>query len=76
MERTIKSDLDSSTVSIGTRKSAASEVNALIEVCLKHFTCPQALTDQVHCPSCDMKYPTRKQNTFAKLPKILCLHLK
>mmetsp|Transcript_21914 Transcript_21914/g.27947 ORF Transcript_21914/g.27947 Transcript_21914/m.27947 type:complete len:714 (+) Transcript_21914:80-2221(+) len=76
MERTIKSDLDSSTVSIGTRKSAASKVKISVEVCLEHFTCPETLTDPVHCPSCDMKTPTRKQHTFAKLPKILCLHLK
>lgn len=47
-----------------------------LERCLQQFTLPEALADPVHCPSCQRKTPTKKQHTFAKLPKILCLHLK
>jgi ubiquitin C-terminal hydrolase len=41
-----------------------------------HFTAPESLSDPVDCPSCRRKTPTKKQHTFAKLPKVLCLHLK
>ena len=44
--------------------------------CLKHFTIPEALIDQVYCEECGMKTPTLKQHTFATLPQVLCLHLK
>jgi len=47
-----------------------------IESSLRNFTRPEELSDSVLCPSCAIKTPTRKQHTFAKLPKILCLHLK
>jgi hypothetical protein len=42
----------------------------------EHFTAPESLSDPVDCPSCRRKTPTKKQHTFAKLPKVLCLHLK
>ncbi len=47
-----------------------------VEVCLDHFTLPEALADPVHCPSCSAKTRTMKQHTFSKLPRVLCLHLK
>lgn len=47
-----------------------------IERCLEHFTSAEALADPVECPQCMKKTPTKKQHTFAKLPKVLCLHLK
>jgi ubiquitin C-terminal hydrolase len=47
-----------------------------VETCLEHFILPEKLGDGVHCPSCNKKTPTKKQHTFSKLPKILCLHLK
>jgi len=47
-----------------------------VETCLKHFVLPEILGDLVHCNSCGKKTRTKKQHTFAKLPKILCLHLK
>jgi ubiquitin C-terminal hydrolase len=61
---------------IGTRFHNASQNKIRLEECLRHFTAPEALSDPVHCTSCGMKTPTQKQHTFAKLPKILCLHLK
>jgi ubiquitin C-terminal hydrolase len=47
-----------------------------VETCLEHFILPEKLGDPVQCPSCDKKTSTKKQHTFAKLPKVLCLHLK
>jgi ubiquitin C-terminal hydrolase len=47
-----------------------------VETCLEHFVLPEKLGDLVHCSSCAKKTETKKQHTFAKLPKILCLHLK
>ena len=47
-----------------------------IETCLQHFVLPEILTDLVYCNSCGKKTQTKKQHTFAKLPKVLCLHLK
>lgn len=47
-----------------------------LQQCLEHFTSPESLGDSVDCPSCKKKTPTKKQHTFAKLPKVLCLHLK
>lgn len=47
-----------------------------IQHCLKHFTAPERLGDQIECPSCHRKTPTKKQQTFSRLPKVLCLHLK
>ena len=47
-----------------------------VQHCLKHFTAPEQLGDQIECPSCQRKTPTKKQQTFSRLPKILCLHLK
>lgn len=58
---------------MGTRKSSS---RLSVELCLEHFTIPEELADPVHCPSCNEKTPTYKQHTFAKLPKVLCLHLK
>ena len=46
-----------------------------IEACLRHFTQPEALSD-ITCDLCEEKHPHTKQHTFAKLPKVLCLHLK
>jgi len=47
-----------------------------LQNCLEQFTEPEVLADPVMCPSCGIKTPTQKQHTFAKLPKVLCLHLK
>eukprot|EP00986_Skeletonema_menzelii_P001814 scaffold495_cov152-Skeletonema_menzelii.AAC.4 len=47
-----------------------------IHACLNHFTDPETLSDPIYCPSCNRKTKTLKQHTFAKLPRILCLHLK
>lgn len=47
-----------------------------IETCLEHFVLPEKLGDLVYCSSCGRKTETKKQHTFSKLPKILCLHLK
>lgn len=47
-----------------------------VETCLEHFVLPEKLGDLVYCASCGKKTETKKQHTFAKLPKILCLHLK
>jgi ubiquitin C-terminal hydrolase len=47
-----------------------------LETCLEHFILPEKLGDPVDCPSCRKKTSTKKQHTFSKLPKILCLHLK
>lgn len=47
-----------------------------VETCLQHFVLPEILGDLVHCNSCRAKTRTKKQHTFAKFPKILCLHLK
>lgn len=44
--------------------------------CLEHFTAPENLGDQIDCPVCKKKTATKKQQTFSKLPKVLCVHLK
>lgn len=44
--------------------------------CLEHFTAPETLADPVDCPGCGKKTQTKKQHTFSKLPKVLCVHLK
>ena len=56
--------------------SAETKMRLSVETCLDHFVLPEKLSDPVDCPSCGKKTPTRKQHTFSKLPKILCLHLK
>ena len=55
----------------GTRRAKISVQNML-----NHFTRPEILADSVYCPSCNVNTKTLKQHTFAKLPEILCLHLK
>jgi ubiquitin C-terminal hydrolase len=47
-----------------------------VETCLEHFVLHEKLGDLVYCTSCGRKTETRKQHTFSKLPKVLCLHLK
>lgn len=47
-----------------------------VDICLDHFTRPEALADPVYCPSCSAKTKTLKQHTFSQLPDVLCLHLK
>jgi len=47
-----------------------------VQHCLNHFTAPEQLSDPIECPSCQRKTPTKKQQTFSRLPKVLCLHLK
>lgn len=47
-----------------------------VERCLQHFTLPELLADQVACPACGKKTATKKQHVVARLPKVLCLHLK
>jgi len=56
------------------RNKQKSKMN--IRHCLKQFTAPESLTDTIDCPSCKRKTRTTKQQTFSRLPKILCLHLK
>ena len=51
-------------------------VKISLETCLEHFVSPEDLGDVVHCPACDKKTHTKKQHTFATLPKVLCFHLK
>jgi len=53
-----------------------SKTNMSLQRCLEQFTTPESLADPVDCPSCGRKTATKKQHTFAKLPKVLCLHLK
>jgi ubiquitin C-terminal hydrolase len=47
-----------------------------VETCLEHFTSAEKLADRVDCPSCKKKTQTKKQHTFSKLPRVLCVHLK
>ncbi len=47
-----------------------------VRTCIDHFSDPEPLADVVYCDWCKAKTKTRKQHTFAKLPTILCLHLK
>eukprot|EP00934_Nitzschia_sp_Nitz4_P001494 Nitzschia sp. Nitz4//scaffold96_size78090//25862//29503//NITZ4_005490-RA/size78090-augustus-gene-0.55-mRNA-1//1//CDS//3329560561//1494//frame0 len=57
--------------------ASGDETNKLsVESCLENFILPEELGDPVFCPACDKKTPTKKQHTFATLPKVLCLHLK
>lgn len=51
-------------------------VDISVEACLEHFVLPEKLGDLVYCTSCGKKTATKKQHTFSKLPKVLCLHLK
>eukprot|EP00814_Leptocylindrus_danicus_P006297 CAMPEP_0116010138 /NCGR_PEP_ID=MMETSP0321-20121206/3831_1 /TAXON_ID=163516 /ORGANISM="Leptocylindrus danicus var. danicus, Strain B650" /LENGTH=856 /DNA_ID=CAMNT_0003479197 /DNA_START=168 /DNA_END=2738 /DNA_ORIENTATION=+ len=44
--------------------------------CLESFCRPEQLAEKVQCSSCLVKTSTQKQLTFAKLPRVLCLHLK
>lgn len=57
-------------------KSSTRRGKITIRSILNHFTRPEALSDSVYCPSCNSKTKTTKQHTFAKLPEVLCLHLK
>ena len=68
----LKSDSSSQSAVESGENTKASNINA----CLKHFTDPETLSDSIYCPSCNKKTTTLKQNTFAKLPRVLCLHLK
>jgi len=56
--------------------SAGVKEKLSVELCLRHFTMPEMLSDLVHCSLCGKKTPTKKQHVVSKLPKILCLHLK
>jgi ubiquitin carboxyl-terminal hydrolase 22/27/51 len=47
-----------------------------VKTCIDHFSDPEPLADAVYCEWCKAKTKTKKQHTFAKLPTILCLHLK
>lgn len=59
------------------RQSLGADGNEIsVKTCLQHFIVPEKLGDGVQCPHCCTKTPTKKQHTFSKLPKILCLHLK
>ena len=59
-----------------TRRSSAALHPLSVQTCLEHFILPEVLSDPVQCPNCKKKTSTKKQHTFSKLPKILCLHLK
>ena len=58
------------------RRGSSNLSKITIEKCLTQFTEPELLTDPVYCTSCDRNTPTKKQHTFARLPMVLCLHLK
>lgn len=47
-----------------------------IPQCLDNFTESESLTDAVYCDYCRKNTTMMKQDTFAELPTILCLHLK
>ena len=47
-----------------------------LKPCLEKFVSPERLSEPVDCQWCKAKTSTKKQHTFAKLPKLLCLHLK
>ena len=66
-------DVAVSNHSIGTR-NARIKIN--LKNCMDHFTQPEPLSDPVPCPWCETKTRTQKQHTIAKLPEILCFHLK
>lgn len=74
MERSVPTEDRAGTA--GGKRLSANKLNISVQQCLKHFTAPESLGDPVHCPSCRKKTPTKKQHTFAKLPRVLCLHLK
>ena len=58
------------------KQPGATSPGLSVELCLRHFVMPESLADPVDCPSCRQKTPTTKQHVVAKLPRILCLHLK
>jgi ubiquitin C-terminal hydrolase len=62
--------------SVGGKRGSYGKIPFSVESCLQHFTSLERLSDPVDCPSCQKKTPTKKQHTFSKLPKVLCLHLK
>lgn len=47
-----------------------------IRNCLDHFTEKESLSDPLRCDCCRERTSMFKQQTFSKLPTILCLHLK
>lgn len=67
--------------STASNKNSSSRVSGIanqltLRQCLDSFCRPEQLTEKVQCSSCLIKTTTQKQLTFAKLPKVLCLHLK
>lgn len=56
------------------RKYTSRKMN--VQHCLFHFTAPEVLSDTIECPRCAKKTRTMKQQTFARLPRVLCIHLK
>lgn len=65
-----------STNQVPGEKATLAQGGMSVNSCLRQFTMPEALSDPVDCPSCGEKTPTTKQHVVAKLPRILCLHLK
>lgn len=59
-----------------TRRKVSSRNKINLKACLEKFVSPESLCDPVDCVWCKKKTRTLKQHTFAKLPKVLCLHLK
>eukprot|EP00542_Grammatophora_oceanica_P005625 CAMPEP_0194063798 /NCGR_PEP_ID=MMETSP0009_2-20130614/81289_1 /TAXON_ID=210454 /ORGANISM="Grammatophora oceanica, Strain CCMP 410" /LENGTH=571 /DNA_ID=CAMNT_0038716059 /DNA_START=1 /DNA_END=1716 /DNA_ORIENTATION=- len=59
-----------------TSRSSSKTMMLSVQQCLSQFTMLERLGDKIDCPVCKDKTSTKKQQTFAKLPKILCLHLK
>lgn len=47
-----------------------------VDECLHQFTAPELLSDPITCSDCCKKTASKKQHVFARLPQILCLHLK
>ncbi len=47
-----------------------------VRSCIDLFSEAEPLSDGFFCPWCKKKTKTHKQHTFAKLPTVLCLHLK
>lgn len=72
----LKNEFPSESAVAAREKMTTRRETSNIHACLNHFTDPETLSDPIYCPSCNRKTKTLKQHTFAKLPRVLCLHLK
>ena len=58
-----------------TRRKTSMRNKIDLKACLEKFVSPEFLSESLDCQWCKIKTCTIKQHTFAKLPKLLCLHL-